>query len=168
MFGYGDDLKLVNKLSKYLGYYLQMIRSKRIFKDKQIDIIAHSLGNHLLCKGIIDAAWYGIAADVFKDVNIVCFAADEAVKVYKDAIGKVVGIASSWTHYWCDSDRALSISSWTNWSGRAGTEPIRVGDFVKSIQWTNTSWKSLNHGYINEILKDKEMNRNVRESLGLP
>ena len=170
---YNADQKCVEKLAPYLKLYLQTIRDDPIFEDKQIDIIAHSMGNHLLCQGIIDAATKK-QLHVFDKVNFVCFAADETVEDYKKAIGEVSDIASSWTHYYCTLDEALHISRWVNLTHgpRAGVQNIEVTDskgnnFVHSIKWDAKILDGINHGYIDDILKNKEMQEEVKHALGL-
>ena len=181
--GYKEDQKCAEKLAQYLCQYLTTIRETEIFKDKQINIIAHSMGNHLLCQGINAATEKQL--DVFKGVNIVCFAADESVEEYEKAIGNLNEIVQSWTHWWYERDNALWASEHIkNHDRRAGRHDIsedmnkkgdikKGADLVQSHEWDSSLKIGLEtHSYIVNISPnakhfDKNMQDQVRSVLGL-
>ena len=182
--GYKKDQKESTRVAQYLCQYLQTIRNAEIFNDKQIHIIAHSMGNHLLCQGINGAN--GEQLDVFNGVNIVCFAADESVEEHEKAIENVCERVLSWTHWWYSVDKALLASQVKNHDRRAGRHDIskdmnkkgdikKGADLVKSYEWS-TSLKEaisgLDHSYIECISPtdknfDETMREQVRSVLGL-
>ena len=157
---YKGDQHTVDKLAKYFNDYLEMIQQHPVFQQTQIDIIAHSMGCHLLCKAIQDCPVPQL--NVYEGVHLLCMAADEELGYYRKATMKVSGIATSWTHFFCRSDKALLFSNMVNMTySRAGRSNIDDSDFVTSYQW-NPDWTTwiqelrnqdfALHSYIDEIL----------------
>jgi len=154
---YKGDQKTVDRMARYFNDYLEEIERHPVFADKQIHIVSHSMGCHLLCKAIGDCPEH--KRHVYEHINILCMAPDEQIGYYEKAIAKAkLAKASSWTHFFCKSDLALRCSNVANLTmGRAGTESIDDNEFVDSHEWKPT-WVSIrkdptNHSYMDRILE---------------
>ena len=177
---YKLDKHAAKILAPYFAMFLQQIREKGPFE--QIDIIAHSMGNYLLCKAM-NYAMDKKNAKIFKGCNILCAAADVQIKYYKKtamAMNELDTVAT-WTHFYCTRDRALKISKVANvslknvvtlsLSKRAGLSKIDF-DFMENIECdalADLQDDYSKHSYIDEVISDDSgyMVGHIRKKLGL-
>ena len=175
IFGYKADQKYSEKCVEYFAFYLQQLRKYDIHQFTQIDIIAHSMGNHILIKTILHCLSNN-ELNLFKECNIICVAADADKDEYHLAIKCLIQskIIKKWFHYWNNMDYALLLSNVANKKifGRAGQGPIDDDindDRVESIKWTKNAIKN-GHSYINNIFDtddDSKTNVSILEKLGV-
>ena len=155
---YWKDQETATKCAKYFTLYMEEIRKSNIHKFKQVDIVAHSMGNHILIQTIMYCHQQK-KLSIFHKCNIIALATDVEKKEYIAAIKYLVNdelpIISSWFHYWNGSDGALFLSKFANmtkfkFSLRAGATHVNIfSTKFKSIQLENESF--VNHGHVTNI-----------------
>ena len=172
---YWKDQKAATKCAKYFALFMEEIRKSDIHEFKQVDIVAHSMGNHILVQTIMHC-YEKEKLHIFGQCNIIAVAPDAEKEEYRAAVKHLVNvespIISSWFHYWNTRDGALFASKFANMkkfklSVRAGSGHCNIGsEKFKSIQWEKESF--LNHGYVGNILdKDHEFKADLFRRLKL-
>jgi len=169
VFKYWTDQETVRTCVSLFRHFVKCLGDQ--FSD--IHIVAHSMGNYLLCKTILDQ---DTQLMIFKNCKITCFAADVEISMYKEAIRKVLPtrIVASWNHWYNPTDGALLASAQANgfqWTDlitpwwmtlvkvvwrqtksqkRSGLVEINDVDKVVNHRWTGKGGWSLDesHGYI--------------------
>lgn len=132
---------------------------RRFLKDiqpndsaKQIDVLAHSMGNVLLLGTLTQLANDGTARSL---LGTVTFAAPDVAKddfIY--SLGEIAGFGTKMTLYACDADWALALSTGVNQFPRAGTGGatniiVLDGNTLESVD-VDGRLLSLNHAYVFE------------------
>ena len=164
---YKVDQHAATKLGPYFAMFLEQIRENGPFK--QIDIIAHSMGNYLLCKAI-EHAQQKETTELFDGCNILCAAADVEIKHYKKIVSAMEKTVSTWTHFYCTRDKALMASDVANLClERAGQTKIDL-DFVENIKCDALAAKQddfVEHSYIDEVFSadSGDMVAHIRKKL---
>ena len=176
-FRYFSDQDEAERMAPALVEFIQAIKKTKEFE--RIQIIAHSMGNYLLCEAIL----LKDAACVFKDCDIVCLAADAKKSKYNEAISAVKEFMSSWTHFYYPYDKALLVSQVKNsefkhgiipeLNHRAGLFPCEMANEsskIGSFQWPRGDLIGTNHGYIDDLFdgKNPKMLSMIRKKLGFP
>lgn len=156
LYGYLKDQAFAKKIGEYFAFYLEEIRKPDIHQFEQVDIVAHSMGNHILVHSITHCA-ANKTLDVFEDSNIIAVAPDAEKEHYILAAECLTDedepIASKWIHFWNRWDGALIASKYVNVSNRAGAGHVNVSSpHFQSWQWEK-KWP-FDHGYIGNILDD--------------
>ena len=169
---YREDQKTATKIAEYFAFYLEEIRKEDdIHTFKQVDIFAHSMGNHILVNSILNC-YENKKLNLFKDSNIIAVAPDVKKTDYVSAAGYLADakcpIVSKWIHFWNKWDKALllSASKFANSSVRAGAVDINIdGQYFESFEWDQGMFS---HGYIGQILdKDCKFKTVILETLKL-
>ena len=168
---YMKDQDTATKIAEYFVLYLEEIRKDEIHTFKQVDIFAHSMGNHILINSILHC-YKNKKLNLFKDCNIIAVAPDVEKQDYLSAAGylsdKDTPIISKWIHFWNKWDKALllSASTFVNSSVRAGAVDLKIdGKYFESYEWDKGMFS---HGYIGEILdKDCKFRTILLETLNL-
>merc|ERR1712087_15166 len=98
---YWTDQETVRTCVSLFRHFVKCLGDQ--FSD--IHIVAHSMGNYLLCETILDQ---DTQLTIFKNCKITCFAADVEISMYKEAIRKVLPtrIVASWNHWYNPTDGA--------------------------------------------------------------
>ena len=156
LFGYKDDKKTAKKCDIYFSKFIQYIRNTKQFK--KIDIVAHSMGNYILCNSI-SYCKKNNELKLFENCKFICIAADVGIKKYINTINIVKNINGlKWIHYWNPFDFVLLASEKImNDEDRAGQQDIKH-TFITPIKWPTL----LNiHGYMDDVKFKQDMTKRI-------
>jgi len=178
---YDTDKKVEKALAEFFAGYITLIRSRDIFRNVKVHIIAHSMGCQLLCDAIDYQTKH--ESKPFDNCSIVCMAADVELEEYKERTDTMKSAMDKsgciWSHFYNDKavldggDKALAASNIKNGTdARAGQASLGEDSLAKSIECPELPILSIGHGYIDSIFdvkneKCEEVRATLIKRLGL-